>query len=270
MLKARIKTAALLLPLVIGSILFLNPLPFMIISLLFFLLALWEWTSLAGFTSTLSRIGAFLLIPLVVLLSLAILQLLGKNVLQEGVPVLIIAFWFLVFFLLIRYPKNLSLWKSKATGIMAGGIALIPAWAALVLLHHLDPKWVLYVLTLIWAVDTAAYFVGKRFGKHKLAPHVSPGKTWEGVGGAFIAALLVATLGYFILEPRISWLGWMVLALITTIFAIVGDLFESAFKRAHHLKDSGSLLPGHGGILDRIDSILAAVPLFTLNFMFFT
>jgi len=270
MLKTRVITAGILLTLAILGILWLPLTSFIIISGMVFLLALWEWTALAGFISNLGRLGCLLTIPLLSLLILAVFQWLGKEVLQEGIPHLILGFWILATFFLVRYPKHLTLWKSKITGVIAGCMVLAPTWGMLISLQYLGAQWVLYVLSLIWAADTAAYFVGKRFGKHKLAPTISPGKTWEGVFGALIAAFFVAIISYRLLEPRLSFLGWVILAWITVIFSIVGDLFESAFKRARNLKDSGWLLPGHGGILDRIDGLTAGIPIFTLNFMFFS
>ena len=137
-------------------------------------------------------------------------------------------------------------------------------------LQHRNPWLVLYILSLIWVCDIAAYFVGKRFGKHTLAPKLSPGKTWEGVLGAYAGGLLVVIVGYLYLDQDLSLFSWVMLGLICITFSIVGDLFESLFKRLRNLKDSGTLLPGHGGVLDRIDSITATVPIFAIGFMFFS
>lgn len=268
-LKKRIITAAILLPLVILGILFLPLSVFMVVSGMIFLLALWEWTALAGFQSIVGRVFCCVLIALFAFSVLVILQWFGPSFVKEGVPLLIMGFWILALSLICLYPKYLLVWQSKATGVVAGGMVLIPAWGMLIALQDLDPQWILYVLSLVWVSDTTAYFVGKRFGQHKLAPHISPAKTWEGVWGAMLATLVVAGFFYPTLELQLSWLGWIVLSLITTVFSIVGDLFESTFKRIRHLKDSGSLLPGHGGILDRIDSLTAAVPIFTVNLMLF-
>ena len=154
-------------------------------------------------------------------------------------------------------------------GVVAGCLVLVPSWFLLVALQHRNPWLVLYILSLIWVCDIAAYFVGKRFGKYKLAPKLSPGKTWEGVLGAYVGGLFVILVGYHYLAQDHSLFSWVMLGLITITFSIVGDLFESLFKRLRNLKDSGTLLPGHGGVLDRIDSITAAVPIFAIGFMFF-
>ena len=125
--------------------------------------------------------------------------------------------------------------------------------------------YVLFLLFLIWIADSGAYFTGRRWGQRKLALSISPGKTWEGVWGASLAALVFAMLGAVVLEVRMPWPGFVILSMVTVGFSIAGDLFESMLKRQRGLKDSGSLLPGHGGVLDRVDSLTAAVPVFLLG-----
>ena len=121
-----------------------------------------------------------------------------------------------------------------------------------------------FVMVTVWLADTGGYFAGKRYGKHALAPAVSPNKTWEGVAGGVLLASIWAIGFYWVKTPTtITMFEWMLLAVLTVAVSIVGDLFESLYKRAFSVKDSGSLLPGHGGILDRIDSLIAAVPVFT-------
>jgi phosphatidate cytidylyltransferase len=267
MLKTRIITATILIPLVILGTLFLSSQIFAAVSGLVFLGAMWEWTALAGFKTISRRVFCFILIPLFTLFLLALMQSLGKSVVRESVPLLIMLFWLLVGFSVLCYPKYLSCWQSKSAGVIAGSFVLIPAWFMLVALQYLNPSLVLYVFSLVWVSDIAAYFVGKRFGKHKLAPVLSPGKTWEGVFGAFIAGFFVIILGYMLIDQNLSRWHWVILGLITIGFSIVGDLFESLFKRLRNLKDSGAILPGHGGLLDRIDSLTAAVPVFAIGFM---
>lgn len=142
----------------------------------------------------------------------------------------------------------------------AGFAVLVPAGLAMV---RLEPLVVLLVLVLVWIADSAAYFVGRAWGRRKLAPAISPGKTWEGVAGGLIGATLYAIIIAFFTDPG-AWLALVVTALLLGMVSIVGDLFESAMKRQAGVKDSGSLLPGHGGILDRIDSATAALPLAAL------
>ncbi len=268
-LKSRILTATLLLPIIIAIILLTPPKVFNFISAFVFLWGMWEWTDLAGFKTPLSRIGGLVLMPFITLLIFALLYTISKNLIKEYVPFLILAFWVSAIVALQQYPKNKEFWKSKIVALVTGCLVLVPAWGMLNALHYSSPKWVLYVLTLIWVADIAAYFVGKRFGKNQLAPLISPGKTWEGAIGALMTSLIVIVLGYRFLMPNIAPLPWLLLGMITVVFSVVGDLFESFYKRIRGVKDSGTILPGHGGILDRIDSITAAVPIFAVGFMFF-
>ncbi|MBP9763815.1 MAG: phosphatidate cytidylyltransferase [Gammaproteobacteria bacterium] len=275
MLKTRIITATILIPCVIFGTLFLPSLAFAVISGVVFGYGLWEWSRLAGFQSVFGRTICLILMPLGICLLLAILQWssvqlqLGRWLFQEGVPLLILIFWLIAGFSVAYYPRLEGFWKSKPMGVVAGCLVLVPSWFLLVALQHRNPWLVLYILSLIWVCDIAAYFVGKRFGKYKLAPKLSPGKTWEGVLGAYVGGLFVILVGYHYLAQDHSLFSWVMLGLITITFSIVGDLFESLFKRLRNLKDSGTLLPGHGGVLDRIDSITAAVPIFAIGFMFF-
>jgi phosphatidate cytidylyltransferase len=120
---------------------------------------------------------------------------------------------------------------------------------------------ILYLLFLIWASDVGAYITGKQLGKHKLIPQVSPGKSWEGVLGGIILAMIVAIFGFIHFKPM-AFMYWLGLALCTVILSIFGDLFISILKRRSHIKDTGTLIPGHGGVLDRLDSLIAALPIF--------
>jgi phosphatidate cytidylyltransferase len=158
--------------------------------------------------------------------------------------------------------------RGALTLAAAGWVVLIPFWQALVSLQP-TPARLLVALCVIWVADTAAYFAGRRFGRRKLAPNISPGKTWVGVWGA-LAAVAVYWVGVWALLPEhgghlVSGLAWVTL---TTLLGIEGDLFESWLKRVAGVKDSGSLLPGHGGVLDRVDSLTATLPLAALYFAF--
>jgi phosphatidate cytidylyltransferase len=151
----------------------------------------------------------------------------------------------------------------------AGWMVLIPAWLAAVFLQK-SPLLLLAVLAVVWTADTAAYFSGRRFGRRKLAPRISPGKTWEGLIGAFAAALIYGLLASIVLQPSASGYdraATLIFVGCLTLLSIVGDLFESWIKRSAGAKDSGSLLPGHGGVLDRIDSLTAALPFAALYFL---
>jgi len=152
----------------------------------------------------------------------------------------------------LRHPAGLA---------VMGWLLLLPAWMALIDLRHISPMVVLLVILVVAIADSAAYFSGKRFGKHKLAPEISPGKTWEGLAGAlFVTTLVAAGLCLWL-----GWSFWFVPGLwLLTIFSVLGDLFESLIKRQAGKKDSGTILPGHGGVLDRIDGLTPTLPLVAL------
>lgn len=158
---------------------------------------------------------------------------------------------------------------TAATKALLGIFILIPAWGALFILDSIPAggQWVIFLLVLIWTADSSAYFVGRRWGRLKLADKISPGKTWEGVAGALFGSTLVALAfaGLWLQVTGLELLLFTLLCLLTVIASIIGDLLESAFKRQANLKDSGQLLPGHGGILDRIDSLTSAAPIFVMG-----
>lgn len=159
-------------------------------------------------------------------------------------------------------------WTTACTTL--GWVMILPAWAALVALHARSPLLLLAVMALVWVADIAAYFSGRTFGRHKLAPSISPGKTWEGVAGA-VGGVLVYGFAVAPALPAVRNLDRFVLAaclLLLTALSIVGDLFESLAKRQAGVKDSSQLLPGHGGILDRIDSQLSTLPFVALGIHF--
>jgi len=275
-LKKRILTASLLIPLFIGIILYSSLQVFSIISALIIGMAAWEWTHLAGFKSLRGRSLALLAMPSIILVCFAILQSLSsfsynefsyfekiRMVISWGV----LAFWVLASIAVTIYPRGKKLYQNKNVNLLIGIVVLLPAWTCAIALQAVSPHWLIYPLVLIYVADTAAYFLGKKWGKYHFSPQLSPGKTMEGVAGAVVAGLVVAGIGFFVLNVQVSFLSWFLLNLLTILFSIVGDLFESLFKRQQNLKDSGSLLPGHGGVLDRLDSVTAALPVFTIGLM---
>jgi len=157
--------------------------------------------------------------------------------------------------------------------LLAGTLAIVPAWAALVLIHaggdppgHQGHLWLLAALALVWAADSGAYFAGRHFGKHKLAPRISPNKTWEGLVGGLIAGVAVAVgLGWLAGIDAAHLPGLLITSVVAVFASVLGDLFESLIKRHAGAKDSGHLIPGHGGVLDRVDGVLAAIPVFALG-----
>ena len=187
-----------------------------------------------------------------------------------------LAIWLLIAMYLPLYRYS-GKWPLSGRVLLLGlGLDLL--WICvhgLIYLHQHHGGWILlYVLTLVWVADTGAYFSGRKFGKHKLAPAISPGKTWEGVAGGIFANLLWMLLVYQMLVSyqlhtglNLSLIQFLLIGLATSFISVVGDLFESILKRQAGVKDSGKLLPGHGGVLDRIDSIIAASPVFVAGLM---
>jgi phosphatidate cytidylyltransferase len=258
MLKQRIATAVALIALFIAADFYLSTLAWGLALLVPLALGAWEWGCLAG----LSQRGCAVFAA--VLLGSCVCLLLLPAAADSGAIALSslaigAAFWALV------VPAWLYLgWRVADPLKLAavGWVVLVPGWYGAVVLHR-DPGTLLALLAVVWVADSAAFFAGRRFGRRKLAPSISPGKTWEGVGGAFVAVLLYASILQQMVgsgHPGAGIHGLYPLVVGMTVLGILGDLFESWIKRQAGVKDSGALLPGHGGVLDRIDALLAAVP----------
>lgn len=262
----RILTAAILIPLVVWAILRLPTAAFAAATGVFLALAVWEW---AGLIPLRTRAAKILYLVLFAALAAGAWVLLQRH--PEGLVALLplAVTWWLVAALWLRWPQLGSGWMAFKIPLVL--LAVLPAWLALGALHGRaepapGPVLALFVFVLMWVADSGAYFTGKTLGRHKLAPRVSPGKTWEGALGGFIGG------GLFALAVGL-WFGWsgnrltgfVVLAGICVAVSIVGDLFISLLKRQQGLKDTGRLFPGHGGVLDRIDSLLAAAPVFVFG-----
>lgn len=262
-LRARVGTAVVLLPPVLAVILFTGPLVFAVALGAFLLVAGWEWLRLCGLPSRPLR-----LLGLTALVAIAAwLHRLAPAHVLDGLILAGAAFWILAL-LWLRHPQFGAKpgLLSCTTKAMAGCFALLTSWLALVLLRQSEDgvRWVLYLLALVWFADIGAYFVGRAIGGARLAPTISPGKTWSGFAGGMLAASLLALgAGHGVFKLRGLDLGLLfLLSLISAMLSVVGDLFESLIKRQGQQKDSGRLLPGHGGVFDRIDSLLAAAPIF--------
>jgi len=256
MLKQRIITA-IAAGLMLLVVLFVLPVPVarLVIGLIL-LVAAWEWSGLIGQESLAGR-------AVYVALMAVMLVAAYHYGTDEGTFLLIMEFglgwWLAALVWTLVYPTAVPI----ALRWLCGFLIIVPAWLALDWLYRLNPLFLLLVLTVVWAADIGAYFTGKRFGRVKLAPQISPGKTWEGVFGG-LAGVAVITLVHS------TWSGinlavLIPLCLAVGVVSIVGDLTVSIFKRSAGVKDSGSLFPGHGGVLDRADSITAAAPLFALG-----
>jgi len=181
-----------------------------------------------------------------------------------------VAWWLLALLWLGRYKfASDHATHARVFKLAAGALAVIPAWCALAWIHASEPnghRWLLAALAIVWAADTGAYFAGRKFGKHKLAPRVSPNKTIEGMVGGLLAGVAVGVVFALFAGATPAQLPLVALvALVAVLFSVIGDLFESLLKRHAGVKDSGHLIPGHGGVLDRIDGVVAALPAFALG-----
>ncbi len=266
-LRQRIITALVLAPLVIVAVLFLPTALFALMLAAVVGLAAGEWARLAGLPSRQTQQAYVALVVFSLLLVWFLLQQ------QQGLVLLLVAalaWWLVAATWVIRYPASTVAWTTAVWRRGAiGFLVLIPAWAALVALHghgEQGPRLILLLMLLIWGADSGAYFAGRKWGKDKLAPQVSPGKSWQGLWGGLATAVLVAVLFTSLLSIHVEHqLYFIAICIVTIIFSVLGDLVESMFKRDAGVKDSGNLLPGHGGVLDRIDSLTAAAPVFALG-----
>ncbi|HEY0635748.1 MAG TPA: phosphatidate cytidylyltransferase [Gammaproteobacteria bacterium] len=264
MLKQRIITALILAPLAIWAILGLSHELFRGLMAVVAAMAAWEWARLVGWHTIPGRL-AYVALVAVALLVLELLLRQGSMV--EGVLVVALGWWLIALLMVVRYPAGSAFWRDHSWArILAGLLVIVPMWLGVALIHITPgPAYVLVLMLLVWGADTGAYFAGRRFGRHNLAPPVSPGKSWEGVAGGLAMTLAVASVAAWLLQPVMGIASFVVLSLLTVACSILGDLQESLFKRMVDLKDSGGLLPGHGGMLDRIDSLTSAAPFFALG-----
>ncbi|MGQ7246735.1 phosphatidate cytidylyltransferase [Halomonas sp. V046] len=262
MLKQRIITAAWLAPLALAGLFGLSGGAFALFTAAIVLLAGWEWANLAGFER-----GARRLAPVVALgVAMAALWVAGQS---QAAWVLVIGAlgWLANLWWVTGHPARQAQWSSSAMRLAMGGWVLLPTWVGFNVLRDSGAVWLLFVLLLVWGADIGAYFVGRAVGRRKLAPHVSPGKSWEGVyGGMAVTATLAVVFALWQSLGGGATAVLVALTLAVTLVSVLGDLLESMLKRQRGIKDSSQLLPGHGGVLDRIDSLTAAVPLFALFF----
>jgi phosphatidate cytidylyltransferase len=272
MLVTRVLTALAILPVLLGMLFFAPPAAWALFVLVITLIACWEWSRMCGLTATgqglylaaSGAIGAFLW--------LMYLRIVPGNFAAMALTGFIIATVFWIAGAPLWLAQQLR--PSPSTCAAAGWIVAWPAWLAFVVLRDTSPWLLLAVAALVWVADIAAYFAGKRFGRHKLAPAVSPGKTWEGVLGALVGVVvygaILAAIANAYSTPLTALFddGAAVVVIIAMLgltgLSVVGDLFESWMKRGAGLKDSSRLLPGHGGVLDRIDALTSTLPVAAL------
>ena len=261
MLKQRIITALILLPIALCGFFLLEGSAFALFIGLVVTLGGWEWARLAGFNEQSMRVAY----AAAVALMLFVMHLLpGLAPWILGASVL---WWGIATYLVLTYPRSSDHWASAACKLVIGLLILLPAWQGLVYIKHMAlGNWlIMAVMVLVWGADIGAYFSGRAFGKRKLAPLVSPGKSWEGVYGGLALSLVITVIVGLVRDWTVAQLFKGLLgAAIIVFISVVGDLTESMFKRQSGIKDSSNLLPGHGGVLDRIDSLTAAVPVFAV------
>lgn len=265
-LKTRIITALILAPIAIGGIFFLPPLGFALFTGAIITIGAWEWANMSGMTSQLARV-VYAAVTAAVMYGLL-------NVSAVAVLWLAVIWWFICFLMVRSYPAGSERWGGLPVRAVMGLLVLVPAWVGL---NHLrtgsfqfgdvanNLLVILFVFCVVWVADIGAYFAGRAFGKAKLAPRVSPGKSWAGVWGGLVAVAVFAIIvSQLASAPMDQTLMLVIASLATGLVSVLGDLLESMLKRFRGIKDSSQLLPGHGGIMDRIDSLTAAIPVFAL------
>lgn len=260
-LKLRIFTAIILIVAVFLGVLYLsNPYFAVAAMVVFFSLGGWEWSRLVSFEGF--HRGLFV----AWLLVFAYACYRWSDLRWIAIVVGVIS-WAIILILLATYEKGTSIYKENKWLLRVSAVfVLVPAWVSLVTLHQKFPLLVLYLILLVAIADSGAYFVGKAIGKNKLAPELSPGKSREGLLGGLAGAVIWSVLAVFYFKlPPADWIYFILLSAAVALISVAGDLFESLLKREAGQKDSGNILPGHGGILDRIDGLLATLPLFTLG-----
>lgn len=284
MLKQRIVTALILAPLAILALFFLPLEYFSGLMVAIVAIGAWEWGPLMGFATKRRRI-AFAITNIAIITSLWLFIELEKiwlnhssiAVIANWLLWLAILWWAMSAMLTALYPRYSALWAAHRSirGVF-GWLTLVPTWLAFVVIRSVDydgnpiigAKLLMFLFMMVWAADIGAYFVGKAIGKRKLLPAVSPGKTLEGfIGGVITAVTAVCIVGFIYNWSSTQFGLGIVLAIIISTVSVLGDLTESMFKRQAGIKDSGTILPGHGGILDRIDSLTATAPVFALCYV---
>ena len=272
MLKTRVITALVLVGVLLPSLFWLPQSAWALLTAAVIGVAAWEWGALLGWQQGARRLlGAATALICVGLAQVAPAAL-GIGTFTPAAPWVVALYTLSVIFWIFLIPLWLNRqWRlSSLAGLLVGAVVLLPTWLALVQLRAVHPGVLLAVMALVWMADIAAYFAGRKFGRNKLAPSISPGKTQEGALGAFIGVMLYGlVIGHFLLAGKVPLTAWMLALVLATAVSIIGDLFESLLKRKAGIKDSSNILPGHGGVLDRIDSLTSTLPLAALAWLAF-
>ena len=272
MTKTRVIAALVLTPLAIAAMLLLPTPWLMALAAVIFLAGLWEWLRLTDIDDTLAR-SVLLVVNLALMVAIvwASRTEQGFSYVLLQIMVVIGVVWWLLAGLWLKHFEFASDHDTHARvfKLAAGTLAIIPAWCAMGVIHGSQPyghRWLFVAVAIVWAADTGAYFAGRHYGRRKLSPRISPNKTVEGLLGGLVCGLAVALALAPLAGATLAQLPAVALvALVAVAFSVVGDLFESLLKRHVGAKDSGDLIPGHGGILDRIDGVIAALPVFALG-----
>ena len=254
MFKQRLLTVLLLVPLVLLAIYYANPVWLWSAVVILVVLGGWEWAQLIPLRSLINKI--------IFVCSVLVLTDVSGHILPRLLSIGL-GLWALMIPLVLGFPRSQKIWGYRWI-VMGFGVLLLPLCAgtlAAIYQHVAGQHLIVYLLCLVWATDIGAYLFGKYWGRHKLIPQVSPGKTWEGALGGFLLALLVVVLGGVFFHPSSRGL-WYGVGVMTIVISMLGDLFISMLKRRVQIKDTGRIFPGHGGVLDRIDSLMAACPVF--------
>jgi len=263
MLKQRILTAIPLAALVIWGIL-TQPGEVIFYALLSIIaISGWEWARLSGVKNIILR---FAYAAVIAVLVYAAQNYIANNPhILKSVLIVTVIFWLIAIFHMFSKGPQENAKEFSVFKVVLGVIVLVPPVLALMYIRDQSSLWLFYCLSIIWIADIGAYFSGKRYGKNKLAPKLSPGKTKEGIYGAVFATAIYSYLASFVFELQtIETFMLLIIAALATFISVAGDLFFSLLKREQNLKDTGNILPGHGGILDRIDSVTSSAPLFAL------
>lgn len=280
-LRQRVLTAIVLMAALIGFSTLLPPFYFAVFIGIVLMLAAWEWCGFIGLDTAVSKLPylstiAVMIAALFYALGVTPLAVSIDNVRAAAILFLGLVFWLLAFLILRSYPENTSAWNDRSRIALMGLCALLPTWVGFVQLKYLLPQGylVLALIVMVAAVDIGAFFVGTAFGHTKLAPRLSPNKSWEGVWGGLLTCFILGVILTWAFHHYISPLSLLqmtsliCLSLTVTFFGVTGDLVESMLKRNCDVKDSGTILPGHGGLLDRVDGLMAVTPVFVLIVLF--
>ena len=256
MLGQRIITACILIAVFLLANFVLPPYVFVLLISLLCLTGAQEWARLGGLEQSLHKV-----IYVTGMLLLLVTAYFFKD--RWGLAIIVFgALWWGFRFVLLVTDRQTN---RKDSILLSGYWVLLVAWLCLALLHQISPSILLAGLVLVWGADSFAYFAGKKFGKTKLAPKISPGKTREGVLGGTLGVLVLALISAYLIDlPKDKWIYWLLGAAFISLISVVGDLYESWLKRNVGIKDSGTIFPGHGGVLDRIDGVVAAMPFYYL------